>query len=252
MKKLLVTVTALLLVLSLCAGCGNKGSDSADDGAADIGASDSTGDSGEDDDSDYEAESLAWPTADLPDGFPEYTDGIIFDIGEEEFGVFISILETGQEAYEAYLKKLEAAGWVEDTQPDEEEKTYIKGSWMVTISLDVDLVSILASDAGIDFDLDIDYETYGTEWPENLPFKMPQYKDGTIERSQYDGEDKFLSVSITGTSKEAFTKYKDELAKAGWEIISSEQDSFGATLDGWRALIKIKDDGTLTISVGQD
>ena len=95
-KKVFVIVLALVIAMAMLAGCGGK-----------KGGTDSV--SGSD---------AAWPKADLPSGFPEYTDGNVIYVGTSEKSISITIKETSQGAFDTYMAEVEKAGYVFDDVTD--------------------------------------------------------------------------------------------------------------------------------------
>ena len=78
---------------------------------------------------------------------------------------------------------------------------------------------------------------YSNDWLKglDLPFIVPEYKGGTLKDAKFDGE--HLSVSIVDTSVEACEKYKDEVAKAGWDVRMTGDGYCYAYTDEWRLML---------------
>ena len=247
MKKLLVIMVVLLFALSLFAACGSKNAAEKDD-IVSMKTVDDDSLAEDEDDEDYVPETMDWPAADLPDGFPEYPDGNLTYVDVDDTGVYVFIEDTEKETYDAYLKTLESDGWKIDEElagEGDEGVTITKGAWLMSLSFDEGTFTMLASEMEFEFG----ESGFSTEWPENMPFDLPEYTDGAIEAASYDDDDG-LFVIITDTSKAACDKYKDELSKAGWEIKTeggytyAEKDEWHFNLDDRKI-----DEGELILSV---
>ena len=247
MKKLLVVILALLLVLTFCAGCGGKGKDSAAGGGNSAAAGKEVREGDEDEaQGDDGGEPMDWPAADLPDGFPEYPDGIIDTVDDKDSILLIVIMGTEKETYDGYLETLESEGWevpTWDTISDETHVTLTKDYWMAMVTFlqlsETGRVSISVQDLGDDL-------SQYHEWPENLPFDLPQYTDGKIEYVDYS--DNSFAASFVGTSESAYEEYIKEIEKAGWEILYDEDSFCMAETKGW-SLTVLFDEGDVSISV---
>ena len=91
-KKVFILMLALVIAMAMLAGCGGK-----------KGATDSV--SGSD---------AVWPKADLPSGFPEYTDGTVIYVGTSDKSISITIKDTSQGVFDTYMADVEKAGYVFD------------------------------------------------------------------------------------------------------------------------------------------
>jgi len=80
---------ALVIAMAMLAGCGGSKDD-------------------------YKELPTAWPKADLPSGFPEYTDGTIINVGSSDKSISINIKDTNQSAFDKYMAEVEQAGYVFD------------------------------------------------------------------------------------------------------------------------------------------
>jgi len=246
MKKALSIALLLALVLILAAGCGDKGVAPNGQGsqgnntskieitesisAPKPGAKDSTPPS--------------WPAAELPPGFPVYPGGDIDKVEQDETGLYICVTETDKATYDAYLKTLEAAGWILDLS-DEDTVSAVKGSWILSLCFDKDLgISLMATDMGFDLALG------SFEWPKDLPFTLPVYPDGEIDFLSREENGK-LRISIVGSSKDTFEKYLDMVAEAGWEFMGEIDSSRPNTAekDGWILSLDLTDETEIAILV---
>jgi hypothetical protein len=244
MKKTLLIVFVLILVLALATGCGGQSAAKDDPDDKEM-AIDAGGGSGPE-----SAKTMEWPASDLPLGLPAYPDGVIESIDMDEFGVIVNITETGETAYQAYLKTLEADGWkpVDWDDSGTEAVELMKGSYLLVIDyFEPGDVIIVASDFGEDME-GIDVSSGSTEWPTDLPYPLPKYTDGEVSRVNYY-EDDGLSIYINSTSMAAYKKYVDEAAKAGWELYDTFGDDGDVIIAGSAFLYK---DKSLTVYITKD
>ena len=224
----------------------------------------------------YEYDVQEWPFEALPQGFPVYPDGIVTyvniyadneeavddedEIDEEdlidediddEFSndedfVYITIDQTSEETFEAYLETLEEMGWTE-------------------LSREGFIVQMEKDEYWLNIEFFSDYDQVGlgvmvmdlwgdNEWPVGLPYDLPEYTDGTLVRvSMHD--DGGMMIMIDGTSDAVFDKYTEDMVKAGW-IITDSVDREGRRSylmdykdSKWFCNIVIEDSSDVTIVV---
>ena len=92
-KKIFVIMLALVIAMAMLAGCGGSKDD-------------------------YKELPTAWPKAELPSGFPEYTDGTVYHVGATDESVAINIKDTGKDAFDKYMAEVEKAGYIFDDVTD--------------------------------------------------------------------------------------------------------------------------------------
>ena len=230
-KRILSFALALLLVLALplIVGCTAKPPQDPGDGPNDEpNAADPT-----------PAAPAGWPAADLPPGLPVYPGGVIDSTEKMDISFFMVIAETDKATYEAYIKTLEAAGWLLDG-----EETWIKDNWMLTVSFDEEygVFFLLASESEFNF------IHSSTEWPQDLPFELPVYPDGEITLAVVDGDD--IMIAIEGSSQAGFEGYLDLVAKAGWEFEETDDPlTQCAGKDGWTLLLDLAEGTEVSITI---
>ena len=245
MKKTLLMVIALVLVLALTAGCGNNSGGSQDDpGTVDEPVVETGGDSGT-----GGGDVLGWPAADLPPGLPVYPGGALDYLEIDDEGmVYLVIIETDKAEFDKYFKTLEEAGWTETRREDIPLNIEMMKDnfWMGLSFSDPD--TALMAVAMLDVSLDT------KDWPEGLPYPLPEYTSGTI--SIVNVKDDSLMIDIDNTSRVDYDKYLDAVAAAGWELSSSIEDYSEVTevsssfkREGWILLVDYHKDNYISIYV---
>jgi len=183
-----------------------------------------------------------WPAgAVLPSWFPAYPSGDIYFKVSEDGHIFIYVLETDKNTFNAYMNTLGSVGFSFKPPNEYEISSAVLDGWYIGISFiaEHDMARMMIDEW--DFD-------YGSaDWPEDFP----EYPDG---------DDIFVSnpdtgstwITIHNTSKSAMENFFVTLEQAGWEFIATSGDGRFSTFEKGNvtAGLLLGDDGsTLTISL---
>jgi len=161
-----------------------------------------------------------WPTAALPKGTPEYTEGKIeADISryEDQVNININVYGTSQEVLDNYLKSMEASGWTMDMDWFDG----YKGVWYCQCEI------YGGSEASISFRIEDEssreYRIWSRSlirmetWPaEHLPGGTPVYPGSDMEVTIEPGVS--VRMYINGTKEEDMVQYIEALRNSGWDV----------------------------------
>ena len=237
MKKTLSIVLALVLVLALMAGCGNK-NDSSE--PPEIEARAAVLDEGPSDDW---AGAIGWPTESLPEGFPPYPDGEVVNVdgqSDDGIGITIGISETGEATFETYMETLESEGW--EAQPENElGLVYLENGAIVL------WIGFFEPGDVLMYVIDYDYNVQ--DWPTAiLPPGFPAYPDGKVTYSDASEEGDFVYVEISETDEDAFEAYLVTLKSAAWT--ETQKDDFGVEMEKDKYWLSLFFDSSGMVSLG--
>lgn len=244
MKKLLITILAIILVLAMSACSGNKAGDDDEGGLGVIGdgsgAGSSSGKTGNEA-ADNTEKGLEWPAASLPAGFPKYPDGDLYNVESDKFGVFVAIVNTSKASYDSYIGKLEAAGYVFE-KTDAESDDASNGEFYVTLNFVTEGGESMASIYVFE-DVRMGPQTWPTD---KLPAGFPVYPNGEISFVDVN-DDGSVNIFIENSDEKTVEAYKATLKAAGWEY---DELGYNAYKDDLVASVNWLEGGLVSIDVG--
>ena len=264
MKKILIATLILAMVLPFAAGCGGGsggqgepldlvavgsgsqgGGDASNSPSAPGGATQGASPGSSPVDIDFAGmraqimsntgANMAWPSADLPIGFPVYPGEVdLIDFSLAGY-VILGIGDTDEATFNAYKAALISAGWTFD-EPDDIYLSAHNNTQQLIMIYDDGILVI-----GVETESSVFYS-----WPAELLFEIPVYTDGEFSFGAFASSQSTM-ITIVNTSPEAYNSYIDLLIELGFELATER----GPNINGlWHSegegivTLNLSDDGT--------
>jgi len=210
MKKTLTSALVVVLVLSLCAGCGNSGGNDEPFDAlsevktnSDVMANDDM--TGGGDTGPSFGGASGWPASDLPPGLPIYPDGEVSRVDNDAMGVFVVIDGTSPQSFSMYKTSMENEGWRFLVENSAKKDRYIVALSIISNTS----IGILAKESDTEASEPI---LVPTDWPADIPV-YPDGNDPKVELMDTGS----IFIKIANTSVASLGKYADTLTAEGWK-----------------------------------
>ena len=185
-----------------------------------------------------DARDSAWPSAQLPAGFPVYPNATVIISEQEEDGYYVQVTGTDMATFKEYVSTVKSTGWVLEEDWTEDIAIGWQGSTYVIIVID-------QTDVGI-FVGQLEFEIF--DWPtDKLPAGFPQFPGGDV--TAVDEETDYVFVTISNAGRGAYNAYIETLKAAGWNFDQFEESNAEQYMGYEDAVSASKDNHMLTLMI---